>query len=312
MANTFNDIWRELSMYNADIPPRLIQAWVNEGWTKVYDAKLWSWALDEGSFQTIPAVDTGILTVTNASATVTATTSPFTAAHVGQQIKINSQVYTIDSQADANNVDLDRVYPLESGTATATVFTAYISAPTNFFGFVSVLDVANTKRLWTNIDMTRLDLADPKRTTTGNPSVLADRKWKTSPSSATTVPMYELWPHATTSAIRDYKMLYWKIPADFSRTVALPHTISDRIIKNYALARMSKYPGDNKNPNPMQNRLEAAEYMVEFRDDLMDAMVRDDEIFDTDLWMDTKMAHLHGPIGRTETGIFPKYGYGHY
>ena len=300
-------------MYNADIPARLIQSWVNEGWTKLYDAKLWSWSVEEGSFQTIPVVDAGTLTLTNGNATVTATTSPFTTAHVGQQIKINSIVFTIDSRADANNVDLDRVYPLETGTATGSVFTAYISTPIDFYGFVSVLDVANTRRLWTNIDMTRLDLADPKRTTTGNPTVLADRKWKTSPSSATTVPMYELWPHATTSAIRDYKMLYWKIPADFSRTAGLPHTIPDRIIKNYALARMSKYPGDAKNPNPMQSRLEAAAYMAEFRDDLIDAIVRDDEIFDTDLWLDTKMAHLHGPIGRTETGPFPFFGHhGHF
>ncbi len=307
MANTFNSIWRELSMYNADIPVRLIQAWVNEGWTKIYDAKLWSWAVAEGSFQTIPAISTGTLTLTNANATVVATTSPFTTAHVGQQIKINNQVYTIDSRADANNVDLDRVYPLASGTATATVFTAYISAPTDFYGFVSVLDVANSQRLWTNIDMRRLDLSDPQRTSTGNPTVLADRKWKTSPSSATTVPMYELWPHATTSAIRDYKMLYWKVPSDFSKTAGMPHTIPDRIVKNYALARMSKYPGDNKNPNPMQNRLEAASYMQEFRDDLIDAVVRDDEIFDTDLWLDTKMANLNGPIGRTEAGPFPAY-----
>ncbi len=309
MAGSFNSIWRELSMYNTDIPVPLIQAWVNEGWTKVYDAKLWSWAIAEGSFQTIPAVDAGTLTVTNANATVTATTSPFTTALVGQQIKINNQVYTIDSRADANNVDLDRSYPLATGTATGKVFTAYISAPTDFFGFVSVIDVANSQRIWTNIDMKRLDLADPKRTATGNPTVLADRKWKTSPSSATTVPMYELYPHATSAAIRDYKMLYWKVPADFSKTAGMPHTIPDRIIKNYALARMSRYPGDVKNPNPMHSRLEAAAYMQEFRDDLIDAVVRDDEIYDTDLWLDTKMAHLSGPIGRTENSPFPSYGY---
>ena len=45
--------------------------------------------------------------------------------------------------------------------------------------------------------------------------------------------------------------------------------------------------------------------MTEFRDDLLDAMVRDDEIYDTDLWLDTKMIDLHGPIGRTELGVFP-------
>ncbi len=307
MANTFNQIWRALSMYNTDIPGRLIQDWVNEGWTKVYDSKLWSWAAAEGQFETILPVDAGTLTLTALSATATATTSPFTTAMIGQQIKIANQVFTIDARADANNITLDRTWGLGTTTAGGSVLTAYVAAPTDFYGFISVIDQSAGRRIWTNIDMKHIDRTDPKRTQTGNPSVLADRKWKTSPSSATTVPMYELWPHA--SAIRVYRMLYWKVPADFSRTAGLPHTISDRLIKNYARAQMAKYPGTIERPNPMQSRLEAAQYMVEFRDDLQDAMIKDDEIFDTDMWIDTKMVDLHGPIGRTEAGIFPSFGH---
>ena len=308
MANTFNDIWRTLTLYNADIPPRLIQDWVQEAWTKVCDAKLWSWGVEEGQFETIASVSTGDLTVTSGSATVTATTSPFTTAMVGQQIKINNQIFTIDSRADANNVDLDRNWGFVTGTQTGTVLTAYVSMPTNFYGFVSVIDTQAGRRLWTNIDMKMLDHADPQRTSSaGSPSVLADRKWKTSPSSATTVPMYELWPHATTE--RAYRMLYWKVPAAFSRTVALPYTISDRIIKNYARAMMSGWPGTNKNPNRMQSRTAKADYLQEFRDDLQDLMIKDDEIFDTDVWTDTKMIDLVGPVRRTEAGPFPSLGY---
>lgn len=309
MANTFNKIWRELSMYNSDIPPRLIQAWVNEAWTKVYDSKLWSWSVAESQLETILPVSLGDLTLTNGSAAIVSTTSLITSAMVGQQIKINSQVYTIDSQSDADNAVLDRTWGQASGTQSGQVLTAYVSAPDDFYGFVSVIDAAAGRRIWTNIDMKHIDRTDPKRTASGNPTVLADRKWKTSPSSATTVPMYELWPHA--SAVRVYRLLYWKIPADFSRSAGLPHTISDRLIKNYARAQMAKYPGTIERPNPMQSRLEAASYMVEFRDDLQDSMIKDDEIFDTDMWIDTKMSDLHGPIGRTETGHFPHFGNHH-
>ncbi len=306
MANTFNKIWRSLSMYNADIPPRLIQDWVEEAWTKVCDAKLWSWALEEGQFETVASVATGTLTLTNGSATATAGTSPFTTAHVGHQIKIASHVFTIDARADANNITLDRTWPLATTSANSgTVLSAYFQAPTDFYGFVSVLDVEAGRRIWTNIDIKHLDRQDPKRTSTGAPTILADRKWKTSPSSATTVPMYEFWPHPTTK--RAYRILYWKVPALFSRTVALPHTISDRILKNYARAMMSTWPGDNKNPNRMHSRISAKDFMAEFRDDLVDAIVRDDEIFDTDVWLDTKMTDLHGPIGRTESGPFPSH-----
>jgi hypothetical protein len=181
--------------------------------------------------------------------------------------------------------------------------------PTDFYGFVSVIDTEAGRRLWTNIDMKMLDFADPQRTDGGKPTVLADRKWKTSPSSATTVPTYELWPHP--SAEKAYRILYWKVPAAFSRTVALPHTISDRIIKNYARAMMSGWPGTNKNPNRMQSRTAKADYLQEFRDDLQDLMIKDDEIFDTDVWTDTKMIDLHGPVRRTEAGPFPSYGH-HY
>lgn len=307
MANTFNQIWRSLSMYNPDIPPRLIQDWVQEGWTKVCDAKLWSWALEEDQFETIASIDVGDLTLTNGSATVTSTTGLFTTALVGQQIKINKHVFTIDSFDDINNVDLDRTWPLADQTQTGTVLSAYFSTPVDFYGFVSVIDAEAGRRIWTNIDIKHLDRTDPQRTATGEPTVLADRKWKTSPSSATTVPTYELWPHPLTK--RAYRILYWKVPALFSRTVALPHTIPDRIIKNYARAQMSTWPGDNKNPNRMHSRISSQQFMTEFRDDLIDIMVRDDEIFDTDVWIDTKMTDLHGPIGRTEAGPFPSFGF---
>lgn len=306
MANTFNKIWRSLSMYNADIPPRLIQDWVNEAWTKVYDSKLWSWAVAESQLETILPVSLGDLTLTNGSAAIVSTTSLITSAMVGQQIKINSQVYTIDSQSDSDNAVLDRTWGQASGTQSGQVLTAYVSAPTDFYGFVSVIDTEAGRRIWTNIDMKHIDRTDPKRNASGTPTVLADRKWKTSPSSATTVPMFELWPHA--SDVRVYRLLYWKVPADFSRSAGLPHTISDRLIKNYARAQMAKYPGTIERPNPMQSRLEAATYMAEFRDDLQDSMIKDDEIFDTDMWIDTKMSDLHGPIGRTESGVFPHFG----
>ncbi len=304
MANTFNDIWRALSMYNTDIPPRLLQDWVQEGWTKVCDAKLWSWGVEEGQFETVAQVSAGTVTVTNASTAIVSNGTPFTSAHVGHQIKLGNHVFTIDSQSDSSNAVIDRTWPLATGTQAGTVLTAYFQAPTDFYGFVSVIDVEAGRRLWTNIDMKHIDREDPKRTSGGGvPTILADRKWKTSPSSATTVPTYEFWPHP--AAKRAYRILYWKVPALFSRTVALPHTIPDRIIKNYARAQMATWPGTNKAPNRMQSRIQAKDFMVEFRDDLLDAMVRDDEIYDTDMWIDTKMTDLHGPIGRTQAGPFP-------
>ena len=150
-----------------------------------------------------------------------------------------------------------------------------------------------------------MDFVDPKRTSAGSPTILADRKWKTSPSSAATVPMYELWPHPTT--LRGMRLLYWKIHPDFSKSQALPYTIPNRIIKNYTRAQMSTWPGDNKNPNRMHSRIAANDFMARYEKDLQMAIIQDDEIFDTDFWLDTKMADRTGPIGRTEPGPFPSY-----
>ncbi len=307
MSNTFNSIWRVMSLYNADIPPRLLQDWTQEAWQKICGSKLWSWALEEDQFASIQSVDTGDLTVTNGSTTVTAAGTPFIDPdHVGLQIKISpGHVYTIDSVTSTSIIELDRPWLLATGTQTGTVLSAYLDTPVDFFGFVSVIDVEAGRRIWTNIDLKHIDRNDPKRTAVGFPTILADRKWKTSPSSATTVPTYELWPHPTTQRV--YRMLYWKVPPLFSRTVALPHTISDIIIKNYVRAQMAKWPGTIERPNPMQSRIQAADFMTEFRDDLQDAMIKDDEIYDTDLWIDTKMTDLHGPIGRTEAGPFPSF-----
>ncbi len=310
MANTFNSIWRVMSLYNTDIPPRLIQDWVQEAWQKVHGAKLWSWAVDEGQFATIASVSTGDITLTNGADTVVATTSPFVAAHVGKQIKIGKQIFDIASQSDANNAVLDRNWELATGTQTGSIQSIYIDAPTDFFGWVSVIDPDTGLGIWTNVDMKRLDRVDPQRTASGTSTVLADRKWKTTPSSATTVPTYELWPHNGT--LKVYRFLYWKVPSDFSRTVALPHMISDVIIKNYVRSQMAKWPGTIERPNPMQSRIQAADFMQEFRDDLQDAIIRDDEIFDTDVWTDIKMSDHGGVLERTQAGSFPNYGSDYY
>ena len=80
MASTFDDIWRELVFYNPEVPKRLIQSWVKDGFQEVRDTKLWSWAVKESQFTVIDAVSDGTITVTKDSVTITGAGTTFLAA----------------------------------------------------------------------------------------------------------------------------------------------------------------------------------------------------------------------------------------
>ncbi len=288
MANTFNDIWREMVFYNPDVPSRLLQAWVKDAFQEIRDAKLWSWAVGETDFLTIAAVSGGTITVTNASAAIVGVGTAFAAAHVGKQIKIGGRVFTIASRSDTTNLVIDKNWPLATaGSTSYSILDAYVTVPTDFYGFVSVIDPDVPAKLWTNFDVSHIDFLDSKRTTTGNPRLLADLKWS---ADSTPAPMYELWPHQT--GLKGLRALYWKIHSDFSKSQALPYTISDRVIKHYVKSELADWPGTIERPNPMFSRLRSVHARAKFEKSLEDLMMQDDDIFNTDFWIDTPMTPL--------------------
>ncbi len=307
MASTFDDIWRELVFYNPEVPKRLIQSWVKDGFQEVRDTKLWSWAVKESQFTVIDAVSDGTITVTKDSVTITGAGTTFLAAHVGEQIKIGNHVFTVATRTSDTEITIDRVFPdgTEAGVGY-TIFTAYITAPSDFYGFVSVLDPNRPARLITDMDQSRLDWLDPQRQRTGEALALADLRY--SPDT-TPLPMYELWPHQKSA--KGFRILYWSISSDFSALQELPYTIPDRLIKLYALSELADWPGTRDKPNPMHNFRQADRSRVRFEALLQKLAIEDGEIYATEVWTDVPSVLITSESVRS--GPFSAHGHhGHF
>lgn len=303
MASTFDAIWRELSFYNPEVPSRLIQSWVKDGFQETRDSKLWSWAVKESQFTVIDEVTTGTVTATKDSTAIVGVGTNFLAAHIGQQIKLGNHVFTIASRSDTTNIVIDRGYPdtTESGKGYS-IFTGYVTVPSDFYGFISVIDSNRPAKLHTNMDQTRLDWLDPQRTRTGEALALVDLRYS---PDATPLPMYELWPHQKSA--RGFRFLYWSISTDFSAAQALPFSIPDRLIKFYALSELADWPGTRDKPNPMFSIRNADRKRLQYEALLQKLAVEDGEIYATEVWTDIPSTLITSESVRS--GAFTSHGH---
>lgn len=309
MASTFNDIWRELRFYAPDAPVQLIQSLTKDAFQEIRDSKLWSWAVAEDQFTTIAEVNDGTIAVVNGDETVTGTGTNFVSALEGEQIKIKTRIYTVATVTNATSLELDRVWAEEDQSGLGySIFTAYVTVPQEFYGFVSVIDPTVPVRLFTNFDVSQLDFFDPRRQVTGNPQLLADLRWSPDTDSA---PMYELWPHQKIQ--RGFRLLYWRLSADFSKVVQLPYTIPDRLIKQYVKAELAEWPGTLERPNPLHSIAKARHYRDRYDTTLLDVQLQDDDIYLTDLWTNVPMVSLTAEFLRDHSIGFPGIGHhGHH
>ncbi len=277
MADTFESLYREVHLYNPKVPIELCENWVRNGFRAILRKKLWSWAVEEKALSFPAEYTTGTITVTKDSTAVVGSGTVWTSAHENLALKVNNHVFTVDTVTDSTNLILDEAYPkaTEAG-ATYSIFKAYLEAPSDFQGWISVVDPNDGRKMLLNQDQHWLNKLDPKRTSSGSPIYLVPRSWGNS------VPRYEVWPHV----IADYSLTatYWKISADISASQALPYTVPGDILVTYALGQMAQWPGTNENPNPMFNVKVANDKKGEFEIAIQELLVQDNEIAALDIW----------------------------
>ena len=284
----FASVWREVILYNPFLPIQLAQSWEKDAFQVVREAKFWSWAVKSSQF-TFPAEETtGTVSLTNDSTTVTGSGTSFASSHVGLQIKLGNHLFSVSAVANSTSLTIDRAWPDATASGQGySIFRAYVTVPTDFFGFISVKDPDASRRLWTSFDIVHIDAVDPQRTSTGNPSLLASLEWS---SDATPAPMFEAWPHQKSVKGLDY--LYWKIHPDFSSSQSIPYNIPESLIKAYVLGELCDWPGDLNSPNPMFSERKATHWRNKFNDRLSQLMVTDANIYASDVWTDLPMAPL--------------------
>lgn len=170
----------------ADVDPSLARMWVRDSGRRTLEVRHWSFLRRRAQIVIPTAISnlTTSATVNIASGGTTATFSSAlcTPSMVGQQIRFSSASNVVGAVGPIfdivgfNSSSSLEVYPpwgLASLSASPfTIFTAYVTMPTDFAFFVSVVDTVYRRRLRTNVQREHIDRYDAARNRLGGPPSL--------------------------------------------------------------------------------------------------------------------------------------------
>jgi hypothetical protein len=283
--STYDQIFRGVILRCPSASVFLARSWVDFAFRSLWDRKLWSWQRKRGQFLINQVYNTGTVDVTRGSFTITGTGTTFTSDMVGRQFRtgVNSPIYTIASFTSATSIDLTEVW----GNATAlsqtySIYNAYVTVPSDFQNFISVVDVNYNWQLELNVTQEELNAWDAQRANTGTAYVVSmfdyDGFFSDPP-----LPRYEIWPHQ--KALYCYPFQYVSRPPDLSDPGAtLPRYIRGDVLLEMALAQCARWPGPSKDaPNPYFNLSLAMQHEARGQEMINEMVRTDDEIDENDV-----------------------------
>lgn len=142
IGSTFADIYQDtrnrLQMSEDD--DSLIKGYVNDRYKEIANKREWSWLYEKTTLDTVADYDTGTITVTEGSTTVTGSGTTFTSAMTGRKFKVDgfSEIYTI-TYVSPTELTLDTEYhgDTESG-ASYKIYQDIISLPSDLDSIVEI------------------------------------------------------------------------------------------------------------------------------------------------------------------------------
>lgn len=286
MADTFEAMARRLLAYNAGVPQSLAEIWIRDRWRWLCEKRDWSFLRVGGQIVIPASTSTGTVAVTNGSATVVGTGTAWTSALINQQFKFAGQapVYNITAVTDATHLTIEDEWALATSSGSSyLICQAWVTMPADFWTFRTIADPTNLWRLHTNFfDQTHLDRADPGRTSSGTPYIVAAFRDYVDPVTFISYVRYEMWPAPT--ALRAYPYTYFKRAPDLTATSVLPGIVTGDVLVTGALADLCRWPGPSMTEkNPMFNLSLASDYEGRFQLRCAELGRQDNEVYNTDL-----------------------------
>jgi hypothetical protein len=250
MADDFDGIARKLLLRCPKLGPFIARDLVKSAFQDIVDLWQWSWLLKRAQLSVPNVYNIGTAQVTYGSPTITITTGVVSSDHIGRQFRtgIASPILTIVAiDAGLNTYTLsDNWFGASGSNLLYSVYQAYLTMPSDFHAFFSVIDPATYWTIQTdNVTLEMIDQRDPQRSTIGTPprALVPYDYYNGSPR-------YELWPHQYSQAF--YLMAYEIRPIEpFEPGAAVPYLLPGDVILERALMYTAKWPGPNRNdPNP--------------------------------------------------------------
>ena len=250
--STFDQLWRKLLLYYPDLPLPLAQEFTNTAYSRALTNMDWSGLRGYGEFQIPAAYTTGTVDVVQNSDSVTGVGTTWTSAMVGRQLIVNGlgPFYTIVEVVSTVKLNLDRVYGGADASAQSyEINLAYVTLPTDFLHFTSIIDIANRWRIWHIQNQEWLDAVDAARTYTGTPSWVFAAATPSPVTATLNQVRYERWPRGVDAVTYPYS--YIKQPPLMSASTDRPvFPIRGDAIREGALAELALYKGTTEKPNP--------------------------------------------------------------
>ena len=284
MPDTFETCWRKVLLYAPEVPVFLAREFVQTAFERVCESRPWG-HLRKEALLTTKASRSVTVTVTNGSTAVTSAAG-FLATDIGRQLKVTGAtppIYTINTFTTASEIALLEAYQGTTGSVTATILDAYLVLPMDFGRFETVVDPSSQRILPFWLTREELDWHDPHRTSSGDPARCLIPRGFSEVTSLAGRPLYEWWPQPT--AARTYPALYYTRPPVLADTDTLPGVVRDRgdVLITGALAECAAWPGTRDRPNPYFNLNLHNAKLAQFRADLLQLSLRDDDVVPMDL-----------------------------
>lgn len=278
---TFKTLYTELQGLIPNLPITLAKTQLQRAWEDVCNERQWSFLMAEGLYISPAAISTGAFSITQYSNTITANAAAITALTgltnpviTQRQIRLGTSTYSI---TDASTFTVDGILTLDGmvledtdAAASYSIYRAYYGLPldksgaevTDFLRFNSIYAPQANYRFAT-LDGSRqaLDMIDPQRTISGNPTGLFAFAANSSGS-----PLWEMYPNPSFSAY--FVVSYQRRYVIQSDTATFPFVIPDQLVMEKAQYYACLWADANKGLHPaMQQtnwRLLATEHNIAY------------------------------------------------
>lgn len=283
MADSFDSVARKIILRAPSTSLLIAYDFVRNSFRDVIERRRWSWMFKRGQLWTTDQYNTGTATIAVGTTTVTLAGGVVNASFVGQQFRVGtpSIISTITSvNTGANTFEISDLWLPSTSTAAAySIYTAYVTLPSDFHAFVSVVDPRYAQPIPYLSSVEVIDNRDPQRAASGSPPKLLARL-----DYFNGVPRYEMWPHQRSAAV--YPITYESRPTDaFESGATIPPLLPSDILLERSLMYLAMWPGETKiNPNPYYDLKLAQQHKVEYEQRMARLEKQDNEHMQQNVW----------------------------
>lgn len=284
--STYDQLVRQVKLRCPAASLFLCREWLDYAFRQLWDTRQWSWTRKRLQFLMPQQYNTGLVNVTRGSTSVVGVGTTFTVDMVNRQFRVGTQtpIYTIASFTNPTNIDLTEVYGGSTVTGAGySIYQAYVTPPSDFQQFITVVDTLMNWQLELNVQQEELNAWDAQRANTGTAYVIApfdyDNIFNNPP-----LPRYEIWPHQRAEYV--YSGLYISRMPDLSDPGAsLPRYIRGDVLLETAMAQAARWPGPARDaPNPYFSLALAQMHDARAAKMVRELELTDDNICETDVY----------------------------